>query len=95
MRIVPMTWANTQKAFTDRFAATSVTPLPAWSPSRRLDRATGRVKCWWLHAEPNRRVYVRRINISGNTRTRDEVIRREFRQLESAWYDGQAHQALA
>jgi outer membrane protein insertion porin family len=34
-------------------------------------------------------VYVRRINISGNSRTRDEVIRREFRQLEAAWYDGQ------
>ena len=37
---------------------------------------------------PGRRVYVRRINISGNARTRDEVIRREMRQLESAWYDG-------
>jgi outer membrane protein insertion porin family len=33
-------------------------------------------------------VYVRRIDVAGNTRTRDEVIRREFRQLESAWYDG-------
>jgi outer membrane protein insertion porin family len=31
---------------------------------------------------------VRRINVAGNNRTRDEVIRREFRQLESAWYDG-------
>jgi outer membrane protein insertion porin family len=39
-------------------------------------------------AEPNRRVYVRRIDVAGNTRTRDEVIRREFRQLEGAWYDG-------
>src|SRR5690606_31438685 len=34
-----------------------------------------------------RRVYVRRIEIGGNTRTRDEVIRREFRQQEAAWYD--------
>jgi hypothetical protein len=25
----------------------------------------------------------------GNNRTRDEVIRREFRQLESSWYDGE------
>jgi outer membrane protein insertion porin family len=38
--------------------------------------------------DPGRRVYVRRINISGNTRTRDEVARREMRQLEGAYYDG-------
>src|SRR5690606_5399011 len=37
--------------------------------------------------DPNRRVYVRRVNIGGNTRTRDVVIRREMRQLEAAWYD--------
>ena len=38
--------------------------------------------------DPGRRVYIRKININGNVRTRDEVIRREMRQLESAWYDG-------
>ena len=38
--------------------------------------------------DPGRRVYIRKINISGNVKTRDEVIRREMRQLESAWYDG-------
>ena len=52
-----------------------------------IDRANGRVEVV-LQGEPNRRVYVRRINVAGNTRTRDEVVRREFRQLESAWYDG-------
>ena len=52
-----------------------------------IDRATGQVAVV-LSAEPQRRVYVRRIDVAGNTRTRDEVIRREFRQLESAWYDG-------
>jgi len=36
--------------------------------------------------DPGRRVYVRRINLAGNTRTRDEVIRRELRQMESSWY---------
>jgi outer membrane protein insertion porin family len=39
-----------------------------------------------LYIDPGRRVYIRRINISGNTDTRDEVIRRELRQFESAWY---------
>lgn len=38
--------------------------------------------------DPGRRVYVRRINVSGNTKTRDEVVRREMRQMESSWYDG-------
>jgi outer membrane protein insertion porin family len=38
--------------------------------------------------DPGRRVYVRKVNITGNIRTRDEVIRREVRQLEGAWFDG-------
>src|SRR5437773_2744624 len=37
--------------------------------------------------DPGRRVYVRRIEVAGNTKTRDEVIRREMRQLEGAYYD--------
>jgi outer membrane protein insertion porin family len=41
-----------------------------------------------ITAEPARRVYIRRINVAGNTKTRDEVVRREFRQFESSWYDG-------
>ncbi|MGZ8155095.1 MAG: outer membrane protein assembly factor BamA [Burkholderiales bacterium] len=39
--------------------------------------------------DPGRRVYVRRINIAGNNRSRDEVIRREMRQLEGAWYSSE------
>ncbi|MFP5407119.1 MAG: outer membrane protein assembly factor BamA, partial [Gammaproteobacteria bacterium] len=39
--------------------------------------------------DPARRVYVRRISIAGNSRTRDEVIRREMRQYEDAWYDAE------
>lgn len=37
--------------------------------------------------DPGHRVYVRRINVAGNNKTRDEVIRREFRQVEGAWFD--------
>ena len=37
--------------------------------------------------DPGQRVYIRRINIAGNDKTRDEVIRREFRQVEGAWFD--------
>ena len=42
-----------------------------------------------LFVDPGRRVYVRRINVTGNTRTRDEVIRREVRQMEGGWYDSE------
>ena len=37
--------------------------------------------------DTGKRAYVRHMNISGNTTTRDEVIRREFRQFEGSWYD--------
>ena len=40
-----------------------------------------------LLVDPGRRVYVRRIEVAGNNKTRDEVIRREMRQLEGAYYD--------
>mgnify|MGYP000007437793 FL=1 len=42
-----------------------------------------------LNVDPGRRTYVRNINVSGNNKTRDEVIRREMRQLESAWFDSE------
>lgn len=39
--------------------------------------------------DPGRRVYVRRVNVFGNTRTRDDIVRREVRQFENAWYDAE------
>ncbi len=80
------TVAETNKAFTDYFgkfgfAFARVDARP------EIDRLNNRVN-FVLVAEPSRRAYVRRINVTGNNRTRDEVIRREFRQLEAAWYDG-------
>lgn len=39
-----------------------------------------------FYIKPGKRVYVRRINFSGNTRTEGEVLRREMRQLEGSWY---------
>lgn len=56
-------------------------------PRTEIDRAAGRVAVV-IGGQPSQRVYVRRVNVAGNERTRDEVIRREFRQFESSWYDG-------
>ena len=77
---------ETSKRFTDLFG------LYGYAFARidsrpEIDRATGQVAVVFT-AEPQRRVYVRRIDVAGNTRSRDEVVRREFRQLEGAWYDG-------
>ena len=40
-----------------------------------------------VFVDPGKRVYVRRINVTGNTKTRDEVVRQEIRQMEGGWYD--------
>ena len=78
--------AETTKAFNEYFgtfgfAFARVEAVP------QIDRSTNLVS-FVLQADPSRRAYVRRINVVGNNRTRDEVIRREFRQLESSWYNG-------
>jgi outer membrane protein insertion porin family len=78
--------AKTTKAFTDYFgnfgyAFARVEARP------EIDRVNNRVALV-LQANPSRRAYVRKINVAGNTRTRDVVVRREFRQLEASWYDG-------
>ena len=76
---------ETNKAITDRlgnegYAFANVNASP------EVDRDKREV-AFTIFVDPGRRVYVRRIDVSGNTRTRDEVVRREMRQMESAWYD--------
>lgn len=78
---------KTTKAFTDYFgnfgyAFARVEARP------EIDRVNNRVTLV-LQANPSRRAYVRKVNVVGNSRTRDVVIRREFRQLESSWYDAE------
>lgn len=78
--------AATTKAFTDKFGTFGYA-FARVDARPEIDRVNGRVEIV-LQGDPQRRVYVRHINIAGNTKTRDEVIRREFRQFESSWYDG-------
>ena len=79
--------AETTKAFADHFgnfgfAFARIEAVP------EVDRENNRVALV-LQADPVRRAYVRRISVTGNNRTRDEVVRREFRQYEASWYDGE------
>ncbi|MSQ59937.1 MAG: outer membrane protein assembly factor BamA [Betaproteobacteria bacterium] len=76
--------AESVKLMSDRlgnsgYAFANVNPVP------ELDKQNGKV-AYTLYVDPGRMVYVRRIDIAGNVSTRDEVIRRELRQMEGAWY---------
>ena len=78
----------TTKALTDRlgnegYAFANVNAAP------EVDKVKREV-AFTFFVDPGRRVYVRKINFAGNARTRDEVLRREMRQMEGAWYDGAA-----
>ena len=77
---------ETTKAFSEYFGKFGFA-FAKIEPRSEIDRKTNQVKIF-LQAEPSRRAYVRRINISGNDKTKDDIIRREFRQMESSWYDG-------
>lgn len=77
--------SETTRAFTDRFGSFGYA-FAKVEARPEIDRATGQVALT-LVSDVQRRVYVRRVNVAGNSTTRDEVIRREFRQFESSWYD--------
>ena len=76
---------ETTKAIADRlgnegYAFANASAVPQLDKEKRTVALT-------IMVDPGRRVYVRRISVSGNTKTRDEVVRREMRQLEGAYYD--------
>lgn len=73
------------KRITDRlanngYAFTNINPIPD------VDKEKSQV-FFTFFVDPGRRIYVRRVNFSGNVTTTDEVLRREMRQQESAWYN--------
>jgi outer membrane protein insertion porin family len=77
--------AASTKAITDRlgnegYAFANANAIPT------VDKEKRRVS-FSIVVDPGRRVYVRRIDVAGNNKTRDEVVRREMRQLEGAYYD--------
>ena len=76
---------DSTKAISDRlgkdgYAFANVNAAP------ELDKDKHQV-AFTIFVDPGKRVYVRRINVTGNTKTRDEVVRREMRQMEGGWYD--------
>nr|WP_246534972.1 outer membrane protein assembly factor BamA [Methylomonas paludis] len=77
---------ETSKAISDRlgnegYTFANVNMVPEINESQKSVAMT-------FFVDPGKRVYVRRINVKGNTKTRDEVIRREMRQMESSWAAG-------
>jgi outer membrane protein insertion porin family len=79
-RLTQSSKAITDRLGSDGYAFANVNAIPDVNKEERTAAFT-------FFIDPGRRIYIRRVNISGNTRTRDEVIRREMRQLEAAYYD--------
>jgi outer membrane protein insertion porin family len=80
-RMTETTKAISERLGNEGYAFANVNAAPELDKEKRQVAFT-------VFIDPGRRVYVRRINVTGNTRTRDEVVRREMRQAESGWYDG-------
>ena len=78
-KIVESTKRISDRLGNEGYSFANVNPVP------ELDREK-RIAGFTFFVDPGRRVYVRRVNIAGNLKTQDEVVRRELRQLESSWY---------
>ena len=78
-KIIDSTKKISDRLGNDGYSFANVNPVPDLDREKRIAGFT-------FFVDPGRRVYVRRVNISGNQKTQDEVIRRELRQLESSWY---------
>jgi outer membrane protein insertion porin family len=68
----------TERLGEDGYAFANVNAIPDIDESTKIVAMT-------FFIDPGKRTYVRRINFFGNSKTRDEVLRREMRQLEGAW----------
>ncbi|MCW8983578.1 MAG: outer membrane protein assembly factor BamA, partial [Gammaproteobacteria bacterium] len=60
------------------YAFANINPIPEIDEEKRLVTLN-------YYVDPGKRIFVRRINVSGNENTKDKVIRRELRQMESGW----------
>ncbi len=76
--ITETTQALTERLGEDGYAFANVNAVP------EIDNEENTVALTFF-VDPGKRVYVRRINFTGNTKTRDEVLRREMRQIEGGW----------
>jgi outer membrane protein insertion porin family len=79
-RLTESTKAITDRLGNEGYAFANASAVPQIDKDKRT-------VAFSIVVDPGRRVYVRRINVAGNTKTRDEVVRREMRQLEGSYYD--------
>jgi outer membrane protein insertion porin family len=81
-QITESTKAISDRLANDGYAFANVNAVPEINKEARTVGFT-------FFVDPGKRTYVRRVNFAGNVATHDEVLRREFRQLEGAWYSAE------
>ncbi|HLF22855.1 MAG TPA: outer membrane protein assembly factor BamA, partial [Burkholderiales bacterium] len=81
-QITESTKAISDRLANDGYAFANVNAVPEVNKDARTVSFT-------FFVDPGKRTYVRRVNFAGNVATHDEVMRREFRQLEGGWYSAE------